>query len=364
MSSNYEALFTLIRLGINHPTDVAPQSIDWTSIQTLASRHGLSGVVLDGIEALRSTENNNLIFPEKLVLAQWIGEVLQGYEYMFGQYRKTIAELAAFYNSHGFKMMVVKGYACSLDWPKPEHRPVGDIDIWLFGRYKEADAALAEEKGIEIDGGHHHHTVFNWGDFLVENHFDFLNVHQHKSNVKLEEIVKKLAEDDTHYVDVIGERVYLPSPNLHALFLLRHAMTHFAASEITLRQLLDWAFFVKKHGQDVDWNWLLAILGKYGMLPMFNIFNAICVENLGFDTAIFPKPQFDPVLKDRVLNDILSPEFSGDEPKGLIRGYLFKYRRWKANQWKHELCFSESLWSAFWTGIWGHLFKPHSSCLG
>lgn len=78
--------------------------------------------------------------------------------------------------------MVLKGYACSIDWPKPEHRPCGDIDIWLFGKQKEADAALAaspkfHDSSFKIDSSHHHHTVFDWCSFSVENHYDFVNVY-------------------------------------------------------------------------------------------------------------------------------------------------------------------------------------------
>ncbi len=350
-----DVFLSLIRLGLCNTNRIPPipNDIDWNSLEDLATRQGLSGIMVDGVERLPEGQR-----PPKHLLLQWIGEVLQGYEYRYELYRRALGEMAAFYNEHGFKMMVVKGYACSIDWPKPEHRPLGDIDIWLFGHFNEADAALEREKGIEIDRGHHHHTVFAWRDFLVENHYDFLNVHQHNSNVKLERLVKHLAEDDSYSTSVYGETVYLPSPNLHALFLLRHAMTHFAATEINLRQLLDWAFFVRRHGKEVDWKWLLPVLEEYGMIRLFNIFNAICVEDLGFEVSIFPTVQFEPGLKNRVLSDIISPEFSGEEPKDLIRRSFFIFRRWWANSWKHKLCFNDSLWSAFWTGIWGHITKP------
>lgn len=356
--ANQELFLFLVRLGIGQDVPIPEDftsHIDWGEMQALAEKQGLSAIVLDGIERLPKG-----LRPPKKVLLQWIGEVLQVYEHLYELNRRAIASLAAFYNAHGFKMMIVKGYACSLDWPKPEHRPCGDIDIWQFGQYREADRALEKEKGIKIDKGHHHHTIFTWQDIMVENHYDFLNVHQHKSNVQLEEIVKELAEDDTHFVEVYGEKVYLPSANLHALFLLRHAMTHFAATEINMRQLLDWAFFVKAHHQEVDWNWLQGILEEYGMLEMSKVFNAICVEELGFEVGIFPQMQINSQLKERVLRDILSPEFKEEEKGGILRRYILKYRRWKANQWKHDLCFNDSRWSAFWTGVWGHIFKPMS----
>ncbi len=356
-----EIFLSLVRLGIsaNSSGRIAyndnSQPIDWESIEALATQHGLSAVVVDGVERLPKDQR-----PPKALLLQWIGEVLQAFEYRYELYCRTISEMASFYNEHCFKMMVLKGYACSLDWPKPEHRPCGDIDIWQFGKSQEADALLAQEKGIKVDKSHHHHTVFDWSGFMVENHYDFINVHHHKSNVEFEKILKEQADDDSHVVEVYGEKVYLPSSNLHALFLLKHIMIHFAAEGVSLRQLIDWGFFVKANGKDVDWKMVLDVLERFGMKDLFNIINDICVEDLGFDAIIFPQVQFNPVLKDRVLKEILSPEFPNQTPGGFVKRVSFKLRRWKGNAWKHELCYKESMWSAFWSGLWNHLLKPSS----
>lgn len=173
------SFLALVRLGIDHPVYSLPDSIDWPAIQALARKQGLLAIVLDGIDKLRRAEDVECSFnilPREL-LTFWIGEVLQNYEARYSAYQKAIGELADFYNAHGFKMMVLKGYACSLNWPKPNHRPCGDIDIWQFGRYKDADAAQSAQFGIKIDISHHHHTVFEWKGFTFENHFDFINVH-------------------------------------------------------------------------------------------------------------------------------------------------------------------------------------------
>lgn len=368
---NKKAFLTLVRLGIGHQAEVLSQAIDWQNQKELADEQGLSAVVLDGIERLPDQQR-----PPKVFLLEWIGETLQGYEYRYDQYCKAIAELAEFYNSHGFKMMVLKGYACSIDWPKSEHRPGGDIDIWLYGQQKEADAALMKEKGVEIDSSHHHHTVFFWRDFMVENHYDFINVHARRSNARLERIFKELGDasniDDNEnkgtripWVEEYGERVYLPSANLHGLFLIRHAVAHFAAAEITLRQVLDWAFFVDKHGSEVDWPWLTGVLEEFGLRRFFDVLNAICVEDLGFafgglKAYGFPLTDVDKELKARVLGDILEPEFNEEQPKRLLPRVWFRYRRWQANGWKQRLCYNESRWSAFWSGVWNHLLKPSS----
>lgn len=349
-----KAFLQLVRLGIGHSAYLTPEQVlDWDAIEALAMQHGLLGVIVDGIDNLREEQR-----PPKVAKLRWIGETLQGYEQRYESYRRAIGELAGFYNQHGFHVMVLKGYACSLNWPKPEHRPCGDIDIWLFGQKKEADATLEREKGLAIDKSHHHHTVFYWRNFMVENHYDFINVHQNKTNAKLEKVLKELGKDDTHSVELYGEKVYLPSPNLQALFLLKHTMLHFVLGEFSLRQLLDWAFFVEKHEKEVDWKWLLEVLEEYGMMPAFNIFNAICVEDLGFDASLFHQVQFSPALKNKVLDEIMNPKFDSNDPERLVPRLIYKYKRWKGSGWKYDLCYNESRWSSFWNGVWSHIIKP------
>lgn len=218
----------------------------------------------------------------------------------------------------------------------------------------------SHDPSFKIDSSHHHHTVFEWMGFSVENHYDFVNVYAHKSSRELEKVFKELGKDDSHSVEVRGERVYLPSPNLHALFLIRHMVSHFAAAEISLRQVLDWAFFVEKHTKEVDWEWLMPLMEKYHMIEFFNCINGICVEDLGFSSTIFPYVQYLPELKQRVLNDILEPAYCSAEPSGLIKRIIYKYRRWQGNAWKQKMCYGESRWSAFWMGIWAKMLKPAS----
>ena len=205
-------------------------------MKALASEQGLSAIVLDGAQALTDrgglTDGRSM---DKALKKQWIGTVIQSYEWKYEDYRKRIGQLAKFYNEHGYKLMVIKGYGLSLNYPIPQHRPCGDIDIWAFGRYKEADKALSHELKIPVDTSHHHHTTFTFEDYLVENHYDFVNVHYGHGNEKLEKVFKELAMDDSIRTEIDGQTLYLPSANLHALFVLRHTMSHFASTGMNLR---------------------------------------------------------------------------------------------------------------------------------
>ena len=209
-----DLFLSLVRLGIGHQSVPSfgfqvSGEIDWVKLKALADQHGLSAVVLDGLNEV-SKSNSRLSTLNSQLKLSWIGEVMQNYEGRYAAYEKAIGNLAGFYNQHGYRMMVLKGYACLLDWPNPKHRPCGDIDIWLFGQQREADAALGSwfkvhDSEKKIDNSHHHHTVFEWDGFLVENHYDFINVHHHKSNVEFEKILKLLSEDDSHFVVLNGD---------------------------------------------------------------------------------------------------------------------------------------------------------------
>lgn len=359
--NSIDGFLSLVRLGINNATSSEPKEINWMVVQKLASEQGLSAIVLDGIDRL--SESNR---PPKEMTLQWIGEVLQDYEHRYELYRQAIVDLTGLYNGHGFKMMVLKGYATSLTWPKPSHRPCGDIDIWLFGKQKEADEIIARETGIKVDTSHHHHTVFNWRDFTVENHYDFVNVYAHKSSEKLEKLLKELGADDSYFVEMndastgSATKVYLPSPNLHALFLLRHSANHFASEVITLRNILDWAFHIKAYSDVIDWEWLEQQISEFGMSKFYDCIKASCVDDLGFDTNLFPSIQYNPELKDKVLMEILFPKFGSELPNSLIPRIHYKIRRWRENGWKHALCFNETRASSFFNSVWAHMLKPNT----
>ncbi len=340
-------------------TVALPEKIDWESMMALAAEQGLSAIVLDGAQKLTDrgelTEGRSM---DKALKKQWIGTVIKNYEWKYDDYRKRIGEMARFYSKHGVKLMVLKGYGLSLNYPVPQHRPCGDIDIWVFGKYKEADALLSHKLGIEIDTSHPHHTVFHWKGYLVENHYDWVSVHSHWSAPKIERIFKGLAMDDSCSISIDDQTVYLPTPNLHALFLQRHAVLHFNSNGLNLRQVLDWGFFVEKHTRMIDWDWLIATLRQFKMIEFFACLNAICIEDLGFGAELFPVEFRNAAMKDMVLDDTLRDGFLAEMPSGLVSRLVFKYRNWKQKAWKRRLGYDEGGLLSFFVTLRAHIMRP------
>jgi hypothetical protein len=375
MNTSKEFLLTIVSVGIGHRKVCSiPKAVDWQEVFRLAQVQGVAAIVLDGLNKVHDSgfldESSDKVelmvqdsMPQMLRL-EWIGEVLQ-YEQRYAVYEKNIRDLATFYQKHGIRMMVLKGFGLSMNYPVPNHRPCGDLDIYLFGEQEKADKLIEEELGIKIDNSHHHHSVFQFQGETVENHYDFLNVHVRKSNKRMEAKLKELCHTETtESTDIVlttnnpNETIIVfPSVEFNAIYLLRHCAAHFASTEMTVRQVLDWAFFMEKHHREIKWDEYIPYIKQEGMYRFYNLLGLFCMSHLGFDASIFHGLYSDGLIE-RFSNEILEPEFKDRENGRLLHSLSVKPRRWWHNRWKNRLCYPDSAWEEFVYGLWAKVLKP------
>ena len=347
MSILEQQLVQLIRISISGIQEPLSSKIDWTEMMHYSSKQGVLGVAFGAIEHLREEDRPHIDF-----IMDWMRQIT----YLEGinkKHKGIIAEIASLLQKHDIRMLLLKGYGLSLFWTKPDARPTGDIDIYTFGKWSEADRAICEELGIKGNKSHHKHSELHYKGKLVENHFEFLNIHAHRSTAEIEEILHK---ELNAYPDKDIPNLYYPSVRFNSLYLLRHSGEHFASTSMKLRLVLDWAFFVKAN--DVDWEWLLKTLDRVGMKTYLAVINAICFRYLGFSSSLFPDLPVDDALVERSLNDILHPEVEREKHSNIFREIVFRFSRWWKNDWKNKMVFKESRWQLFATQVWSHALKP------
>lgn len=250
MTNDHYHLLALVRSSFSPPPQVL-LSYDLDELMMMASSQAIQSLILDGLQRHFESYSVYRHYRDDTVdgmarRMQWVGQVVAT-ERLYAKHEKAMAGLARLYAAKGLRMMVLKGYGLSLDWPVPNHRVMGDLDIYNFGKWREADALVAQNCGIKVDEGHEHHTVFNYKGVMVENHYDFINTKAHRDARKIENRLKLLAEKDCRGIEVLGETIYLPSADFNAIFLMRHMGQHFAGEHLNLRQILDWGFFVRAH---------------------------------------------------------------------------------------------------------------------
>lgn len=341
-----------------------PEEVDWAQVIEKTTEQGVLGVCFESLESIKKSSLGS--FPDMDNLMEWLGQV----EYMITQYeayRKTLGMLAGFYREHGIRMLLMKGYGLSLDYPVPEHRPTGDIDVYLFGDKERADELICKEKGVKVNKEYGFHSRFDVNGFTVENHSQFFDDNLHISDVRFQKLLLDRLDEDVANGLLVKSPVpncYLPSATWNALFVLRHAGSHFASNEIKLRHVLDMCTMYKAHCEEIDWTYVLDVLEKEKLKPFYDAVATICKNYLGYQNVseYFRGYQERSELANRVLDDIFLkkielPESTVgiDTPIKKLKYSIHKSLRWYRNRWKYKIVYNETMWESFSTLAWNRL---------
>lgn len=117
-----------------------------------AHKQGLAGLCLDSLGSLAEDCR-----PPKELLLNLIGITTQ-LEHLYKLHLRVIRSLSDFYNKHGIKPVLMKGYGLSLNYPRLNHRPSGDIDLFLSDG--ERGDELIKGLGVEVKQNEEKHSTF------------------------------------------------------------------------------------------------------------------------------------------------------------------------------------------------------------
>ena len=344
-SSSVEVLFQLLRiaLGKEEPSSL-PNDVNWQEVYDLSLKQGVGAIACDGMLALKECS-----IDEELRY-KWMGQSMV-IEQKYYHHKKVLAELSSFFQQRGIRMMLLKGYGLSLNYPVPEHRPSGDIDIFFFGEKSKADDYLTQDLGITVKTSYDKHSSFDFRGVTVENHAVFFDLDSHPSNSLVNEQICKLIDGRTDEIKVGESSVIMPNPTLMAVHLLRHTACDFAANSISLRQVLDWATLVSQRGSEMEWPVIISFVEKTGMLQFFCLINSFCEERLGLDRSLFPLTEEMPVEDGRFIKDILFGKRVSDFPSTSHKVYygIRKTMQFWQNRWKYKMVYSDSLFKLYIT---------------
>lgn len=292
------------------------------------------------------------------IIITWYG-VAEKSQRGYKKRQMAMEELAKVFKQAGLDVMFIKGATLAKYYPVPEWRMFSDIDFYLYGKYDEGLKAL-KEIGVEFEEGFHHHSTASYSGILLENHYDFVDRVNHRCNLLIDDELKKLAEIESNnyrfsFQDESIDNAYCMSPTMNALFLIRHMSTHFASETIPLRMLYDWALFLKKDSENVDWNTVLHIYEQSGMDCFAGMIQGILEEKFHVTIAECPiKPIMD-ATTERIWNSIIDSTSKPKKGKSLL-GIVREATTFFRNRWKYKVAFpQESFWRLCLSFIWVHL---------
>lgn len=349
MPQEHIAVLKLLQVVFSGRVVAIPKGTDWAKTIKTATSQGVLAVCYDAFERLRNQGGST---PDVDTLMDWMAKT-EHEKTLYTQYVDKVASLADFYRQHGIKMMLLKGYGLSLNYPTPSCRPVGDIDVYLFGEKERGDELVEHQLGITVEKGYDKHSSFHYKGVVIENHETYISNDTHASNVRLDAILKTQMNKDELIKSPIPY-CYLPSATWNAIYLLRHAGEHFATNEIFLRHVLDLGAFYLRFYQDIDWERVLKVYADEGMMPFYDAIATICVRDIGMEAQCFKDYHHNESLADKVLADIFAEKKElpmngvGIRKMGRWKYGFKKTIRWWHNRWKYKMVYNESMWQSFY----------------
>jgi hypothetical protein len=334
---------------------------NWVKLKETAHIQGVSAIVLDGINVIMNELGagcfNRSFSPDawKLFVLQWIGEVQQGYEAGNMQQMVVVDNVQRHWGEAGIRMMLMKGLAMGIYYPVPKHRAPGDIDCYLFDDYAKGNEA-AKTWADTVDVSWYKHSVISYKGQTIENHHFFVHTREGKISKQLnQQLCDTLNEVD--FETLPGTGVLLPPPMFNALFLSYHALGHFLEEGLRLKQLLDWAMFLKRDANKIDWPLFYSWCEKYHFRRFVDVTTDIAVHRFGIALPNLQITDYSPFAEKVVQSTLSDNDYVFNNSKGewykrwLILQNLFKYR------WKYHLIYQHSILRQLWFYIVGFIFK-------
>jgi len=337
--------FRLIRSGaglgaapVSDTADTAVTPGSWERIYRMAADHGLSAVVWDGICRRPAAQQ-----PPRETRIRWALSA-EKLEERYRHQQQTASKLAARFSEEGLRMLLLKGLGLSRDYPLPEHRECGDIDIYLYGQSDKGDRVL-HEIGAHLYFDVPKHSEYVWDGVLIENHRTILNVRRNRTERELNAVLVRLLEKEgTHG---LAPGIQAPRATFNAIFLIRHAAVHFQKEGIVLRHLCDWACFLTRHWDEIDHALFRTAMEDYRMDRFADLMTAAAVEYLG---AEVPGPECEAGMLGRFMEEVLTLSPMPDKPlPRLLRKLSGPYR----NRWRLREVLRTPVWRYYYDTVRG-----------
>ena len=203
----------------------------------------------------------------------------------------------------GVPCVILKGSSSAMCYPRPELRCAGDIDILVSGQELEMAEALLEGLGYSASAAEHHcHVAMSRGRMVAELHFEPNGIPDGDVGQSIREFFSgaEREPDDWNGIPVLptGRR---------AVVMLLHMLRHILDSGMGLRQLCDWAVFVKAELSPEAWDELRPTLARFGLLRFAEIVTRVCVEHLALPSECAPWCLgVDAQFSDTLISDFLT----------------------------------------------------------
>ena len=287
--------FALLRSGLwNEVPERAPfdGGVDWEALYRLSFAQTVGPLVTDGVNRLPK----EYLPAEPEHLDPFLGDMMAT-----AQRNRVLDSFIpkVFHALRGIPVVLVKGQSLAQDYPDPERRQPGDIDLLLppssYAAAKEIllpkATHVSKEDVQTLHQGMHFYSV------EVELHGSISTLMSRKLDRQLAALLKEQFDGRSlPTVTIGGAEIPVPEANFNAVYIFVHFLQHYWSGGVGLRQFVDWTTFVSVHKRDIHPVILEQRLEELGLLNLWKVFTGFAQEYLGcpaekLPLAARPKPR-------------------------------------------------------------------------
>lgn len=278
----------LLRAGLWKETPAVPEGFkECGEVMAFAKKQSVSGILAKTM--LADAEFQSRIPKEqRLKLKSVVVTNVMTYDNMADVIKKASAAL----NEAGIPHALLKGHSLAVNYPFPQMRQCGDIDLYVGTENSLAAHKALAKIATKIDP----ESGAKWGKHFSAHVGEIqIEVHRHTSDHSVkkfrriyEEAAQKGLSEGLRQVEIDGTAVNVPSVDFNACYIFDHLFEHFLTSGIGLRHLCDWMLFLHTHKDEIDRTYLKTLLQDMELLEAWQVFGCILVKHLGLPQDEFP----------------------------------------------------------------------------
>lgn len=204
----------------------------------------------------------------------------------------SVVQVVAALDAAGVPSVLLKGQALARNYPIPELRACGDVDIYVgtenYLKACEVLGAIASWKEDRCPEANVKHYDIRIGKTPVEIHrYSDVNVSKYYNEIYQAYAHEGLSQG-LRIMDFAGTAVNTPADDFNAFYIFNHLWHHFMTSGIGLRQFCDWMMFLHVRKDEIDRAKLKKIIEDMNLMKPWQDFGCVLVEKLGMPEDEFP----------------------------------------------------------------------------
>lgn len=261
-SATVGMMYAFLRAAI---CDCAPEievheGLNWDALRKLSAEQGVLSWVWDGICKLPEDQ-----LPPRFIRIGWDLSAQQVWD-RYQRQKDVLKELIEICRTHDMRLMLLKGISLSHLYPKPQSRPSGDIDIYLFEDFKKGNKVFSLDESTDTGL----HTEFIYKGVHVENHE--MIVYPNTSTKKL---VSQYLAERAGLAAMSSDGYWVLETKDNLVYLMMHALNHvnfsYNVSFLNIKNLTDIAMMIAHYQEEWNPEEMFSLMGKLHLAKSFEL---------------------------------------------------------------------------------------------